>query len=37
MEEAIAHSKGEKAGVRVFTPREVSVKEVRSKTGLTQE
>jgi putative transcriptional regulator len=37
MEEAISHSKGEKTEVRVFTPREVSVKDVRRKTGLTQE
>ncbi len=36
LEDAIAHSKGEKAGVRVFTPREVDVKEIRRKTGLTQ-
>lgn len=36
MEEAIAHSKGEKTGVCVFTPQEVDVKKVREKTGLTQ-
>ncbi len=36
MEEAIAHSRGEKSPVRVFTPREVNVKDVRRKTGLTQ-
>ena len=36
MDEAIAHSKGEKTGVRVFTPQEVDVKRVREKTGLTQ-
>lgn len=37
LEEAVAHAKGEKAGVRVFTPEEVDVKKVREKTGLTQE
>lgn len=37
LEEAIAHSKGEKTEVRVFTPREVDVKEVRKQTGLTQD
>ena len=36
MEEAIAHSKGEKTAVRLFVPEEVNVKQVREKTGLTQ-
>ena len=36
MEEAIAHSKGEKTEVRLFVPEEVNVKQVREKTGLTQ-
>lgn len=36
LQEAIAHSKGEKTDVRIFTPREVDVKEVRQKTGLSQ-
>ena len=36
MEEAIAHSKGEKTDVRLFIPEEVNVKQVREKTGLTQ-
>ena len=37
MEEAIAHSRGEQTEVRVFRPRQVDVKLVRSKTGLSQE
>jgi putative transcriptional regulator len=37
LEEAIAHQKGEKTGVRVYRPAEVNVKEIREKTGLTQE
>ena len=37
LEEAVAHRKGEKTGVRLFTPEEVNVKKVREKTGLTQE
>lgn len=37
LEEAVAHSKGEKTGVRLYTPEEVNVKKVREKTGLTQE
>ena len=37
LEEAVAHSKGEKTGVRLFTPEEVNVKKVREKTGMTQE
>ena len=37
MEEAIAHSRGQDNEVRVYRPRQVDVKSVRSKTGLTQE
>ena len=37
MEEAIAHSRGEQTEVRVFRPRQVDVKAVRSKTGLSQD
>jgi len=37
LEEAIAHQKGEKTGIRLYTPEEVNVKHVREKTGLTQE
>lgn len=37
LEAAVAHQKGEKTGVRLFTPEEVNVKQVREKTGLTQE
>lgn len=36
LEDAIAHSKGEKTEVRVFTPLDIDVKKVREKTGLTQ-
>lgn len=36
LEEAIAHSKGEKTEVHLFVPQEVNVKQVREKTGLTQ-
>lgn len=36
LEDAIAHSKGEKSDVRMFTPEPVDVKKVREKTGLTQ-
>jgi len=36
MEEAIAHSKGEKTEVLLFVSEEVNVKQVREKTGLTQ-
>jgi len=36
LEEAIAHSKGEKSDVRLFIPQNVNVKQVREKTGLTQ-
>jgi putative transcriptional regulator len=37
LEEAVAHQKGDKTSVRLFTPEEVNVKKVREKTGLTQE
>lgn len=37
LEEAIAHSRGEQTHVKVYRPRQVDVKSVRSKTGLTQE
>lgn len=36
LEDAIAHSKGEKSSVRLFVPEQVDVKKVREKTGLTQ-
>ena len=36
MEGAIAHSRGEKTEIRLFVPEEVNVKQVREKTGLTQ-
>jgi putative transcriptional regulator len=36
LEDAIAHSKGEKSGVQLFVPEQVDVKLVREKTGLTQ-
>ena len=36
LEEAVAHSKGEQTGIRLFTPQPVNVKTVREKTGLTQ-
>jgi putative transcriptional regulator len=36
LEEAIAHRKGEKTEIRLFTPQNVNVKQVREKTGLTQ-
>ena len=36
LEDAIAHSKGEKTEVRLFIPEQVDVKKVREKTGLTQ-
>ena len=36
LEEALAHSKGERNEVKVFTPQQVDVKKVREKTGLTQ-
>lgn len=36
LEDAIAHSKGEKSEVRMFVPEPVDVKAVREKTGLSQ-
>ena len=36
MEEAVAHSKGEQTGIRLFTAKPVNVKTIREKTGLTQ-
>lgn len=36
LEDAIAHSKGEKSSVRLFVPEQVDVKKVREKIGLTQ-
>ncbi|MBO9356789.1 helix-turn-helix domain-containing protein [Bordetella petrii] len=37
LQEAIAHAKGDTRGVRVHRPREVDVKAVRAKVGMTQE
>ncbi|MCM2266026.1 MAG: helix-turn-helix domain-containing protein [Desulfuromonadales bacterium] len=37
MDEAIAHSHGEQGAVCVYHPRQVDVKTVRGKTGLSQE
>jgi putative transcriptional regulator len=37
MEEAIAHSCGEQGEVKVYCPRQVDVKVVRRKTGLSQD
>ncbi|MCK9508369.1 MAG: helix-turn-helix domain-containing protein [Pigmentiphaga sp.] len=37
LREAIAHAQGEERGVRVHRPRDVDVKAVRAKTGMTQE
>lgn len=37
LQEAIVHAKGDERGVRVHRPREVDVKAVRAKTGMTQE
>ena len=37
MEEAIAHGCGEQGEMKVYCPRPVDVKAVRSKTGLSQE
>ena len=37
LQEAIAHAKGDVRGVRVHRPREVDVKAVRAKVGMTQE
>jgi len=36
LEEAVAHSKSEHTGIRLFTPQPVNVKDIREKTGLTQ-
>ena len=36
LQEAVAHSKGEQTGIRLFTPQPVNVKNIREKTGLTQ-
>lgn len=36
LEDAMAHSKGEKNSVRLYVPEQVDVKKVREKTGLTQ-
>jgi putative transcriptional regulator len=36
MEEAVAHQKGKKTGIKVYKPVDVDVKTVREKTGLTQ-
>ena len=36
-QEAIAHAKGNEAGVRTHRPRAVDVKAVRTKVGMTQE
>ena len=36
LEEAVAHQKGKKTGIRLFTPEKVDVKQVRERTGLTQ-
>jgi putative transcriptional regulator len=37
LREAIAHQRGRQAGVRLYVPPPVDVKEVRRRTGLTQE
>ena len=37
MQEAIAHSLGEQGEVNVYCPRQVDVKAVRNKTGLSQD
>jgi putative transcriptional regulator len=37
LEEAIAHRKGEKTGIRLFTQEEVNARQVREKTELAQE
>lgn len=37
LQEAIAHAKGDERGVRVHRPREIDVKAVRAKVGMTQE
>jgi putative transcriptional regulator len=37
LQEAIAHQRGKQAGVKLDVPAAVDVKEVRRRTGLTQE
>jgi len=37
LQEAIAHQQGKQAGVKLHVPPAVDVKEVRRRTGLTQE
>ncbi|CAB3859771.1 MULTISPECIES: helix-turn-helix domain-containing protein [Achromobacter] len=37
LHEAIAHAEGDTRGVRVHRPRQVDVKAVRAKVGMTQE
>ncbi|ETF03546.1 DNA-binding protein [Advenella kashmirensis W13003] len=37
LEEAITYAKGDERGVRVHMPRDVDVKAVRAKIGMTQE
>jgi len=37
LQEAIAHAQGDERGVRVQRPREIDVKAVRAKVGMTQE
>ncbi|MDR3220746.1 MAG: helix-turn-helix domain-containing protein [Candidatus Accumulibacter sp.] len=37
LREAIAHAKGDERGVRLHRPRQIDVKAVRAKTGMTQE
>ena len=37
LQEAIAHAKGDAAGVRLHRPRVVDVKALRAKVGMTQE
>lgn len=37
LREAIAHAEGDTRGVRVHRPRQVDVKAVRAKVGMTQE
>jgi len=36
-EKAIAHQKGERTGIRIFTPEEVNVEHVQKNTGLHQQ
>ncbi|MGB3287715.1 MAG: helix-turn-helix domain-containing protein [Burkholderiaceae bacterium] len=37
LQEAIAHAKGDERGVRMNRPRNIDVKAVRAKVGMTQE